>query len=154
MAPILDSIGEKTNQIDTSKVQSSSLFGLLEAMEKSQPDSFRILELVKMNNDSNQAGSSNSSYATSTNASSNANQASSVVGNQQTGNDASAPANLAASGQQAQGSLQAQPSYLSPIVGQFSSPASLLTTAGSSSAVLAVSGKHFSFSQEWQKCSY
>lgn len=139
MAPILDSVGEKTNQIDTSKVQSSALFGMLEAMEKNLMDSLRILELVRVNNDSSSTTTTSASAFASSNVNPSASAHAAGTHGVQTGAD-SAPPNIPTAGQSGSiAGIQPPPSYLSP-VGQFSSPASLLTTAGSSSAVLAVSG--------------
>lgn len=160
VAPILDSVGEKTNQIDTSKVQSSALFSLLEAMERNLPDSLRILELVKMNESSSSSSSAAVFTTTSTSAAAAAAAAGAVPVAYQvssggggsgggatggtSGNESGGTTvgTSGAGGQQSLvGGLQTQQSsYLSPSLGQFSSPASLLTAAGSSSAVLAVSG--------------
>lgn len=135
VAPILDSVGEKTNQIDTSKVQPSALFGLLEAMEKNLSDSLRILELVKVNSDSSTSLYPTSSSTTTSTTSGTALQTSGAGAAHDT---AGATGSISLGGTQP--GIQSQPSYLNAPLGQFSSPASLLTAAGSSSAVLAVSG--------------
>lgn len=146
VAPILDSVGEKTNQIDTNKVQSSALFSLLEAMEKSLVDTTRILELVKVNNDalspSSTSSSSGAHATTSAGASAGAAGAHPTPGGGGVGHPGGEGPGGVSAGLQAgpAGLLQASAPYLNPPIGQFSSPASLLTAAGSSSAVLAVSG--------------
>lgn len=118
----MDFDSEKGEVIDTTKVQPSALFNLLLSLESNTPDNLRILDLVK-NSDSISQSSQLSSNTSSLNP-----QASST--------------NIQ--------NLESQPKPYENIdktqpIGfgnqnQFSSPANLLTNAGSSAAVLAVSG--------------
>lgn len=115
------------------KVQSSSLFNLLQAMEGNLTDNLKILDLVKtQNSDSTVTTSSSLSSNINPNTANSYMQTNSNIGdnNNNTNNNIADKPN------------QSLNSHLFSHANQntFSSPASLLTNAGSPAAVLAVSG--------------
>lgn len=129
VAQILDTNGEKTNIIDTTKVQSSCLFSLLHAMESNLTDNLKILDLVRVNINESPGSTGATNTANFQNTYAVANQTSSL-------------AEQASRSQYAE-NIEKQTLPNQPLLfanTNFSSPASLLTNAGSSSAVLAVSG--------------
>lgn len=121
VAHILDLESDKTETIDTTKVQASALFNLLLALESNVADNLRILELVKPYN----------------NESTNQTSLSSIINQTQSSN-----LNLHTIEPAAKPYENVDKTAQAQFIGQnqFSSPASLLTNAGSSAAVLAVSG--------------
>lgn len=120
--------------IDTTKIQASALFNLLLALESNVTDNLRILEIVRPSNNSSSSNTTNynnNDLINQASLSSMANQMSNS--NPNLHNMETSPKiheNIEKNAQ------IAYPSYQN----QFSSPASLLTNAGSSAAVLAVSG--------------